>query len=58
MKRLIVFDLDGTLAESKSAPDSEMSKLLDDLLGLVKVAVISGGNWEQFRGTVAFRAPW
>ena len=48
MKRLIVFDLDGTLTESKSAPDSEMSKLLDDLLGLVKVAVISGGNWEQF----------
>ena len=48
MKRLIVFDLDGTLAESKSAPDSEMSKLLHDLLGLVKVAVISGGDWEQF----------
>jgi phosphomannomutase len=48
VKRLIVFDLDGTLAESKSAPDSEMSKLLHDLLGLVKVAVISGGDWEQF----------
>ena len=48
MKRLIVFDLDGTLTESKSAPDSEMSKLLHDLLGLVKVAVISGGDWEQF----------
>ena len=48
MKRLIVFDLDGTLAESKSAPDSEMTKLLHDLLGLVKVAVISGGDWEQF----------
>jgi len=48
VKRLIVFDLDGTLTESKSAPDSEMSKLLHDLLGLVKVAVISGGDWEQF----------
>jgi len=48
MKKLIVFDLDGTLAESKSALDSEMSALLHDLLGIVKVAVISGGDWLQF----------
>jgi hydroxymethylpyrimidine pyrophosphatase-like HAD family hydrolase len=43
MKKLIVFDLDGTLAPSKSALDGEMSTLLHDLLGVVKVAVISGG---------------
>jgi phosphomannomutase len=48
MKKLIVFDLDGTLAESKSALDTEMSTLLHDLLGIVKVAVISGGGWPQF----------
>jgi phosphomannomutase len=48
MKKLIVFDLDGTLAESKSSLDSEMSGLLYDLLGIVKVAVISGGDWPQF----------
>jgi len=48
MKKLIVFDLDGTLAESKSSLDAEMSALLHDLLGIVKVAVISGGNWPQF----------
>ncbi len=48
VKKLIVFDLDGTLAESKSSLDSEMSALLHDLLGLVKVAVISGGDWPQF----------
>lgn len=48
MKKLIVFDLDGTIAESKSALDAEMSALLRDLLGVVKVAVISGGNWPQF----------
>jgi phosphomannomutase len=48
MKRLIVFDLDGTLAESKESLDAEMSGLLRDLLGIVKVAVISGGDWPQF----------
>jgi hypothetical protein len=35
MKRLIVFDLDGTLAESKSSLDGEMSRLLNDLLGIL-----------------------
>jgi HAD superfamily hydrolase (TIGR01484 family) len=48
MKRLIVFDLDGTLARSKSRVDDEMASLLHDLLGLVQVAVISGGAWPQF----------
>jgi phosphomannomutase len=48
VKKLIVFDLDGTLAESKSAIDTEMAALLQDLLGIVKVAVISGGDWPQF----------
>jgi HAD superfamily hydrolase (TIGR01484 family) len=48
MKQLIVFDLDGTLAESKSSLDEEMARLLTDLLGVVRVAVISGGAWPQF----------
>src|SRR5277367_3178828 len=48
VKKLIVYDLDGTLAESKSSLDNEMSALLHDLLGIVKVAVISGGDWPQF----------
>src|SRR6202167_6207333 len=48
VKKLVVFDLDGTLAESKSAVDLEMSGLLHDLLGILKVAVISGGDWPQF----------
>jgi phosphomannomutase len=48
MKKLVIFDLDGTLAASKAAIDSEMGQLLEHLLGLVKVAVISGGTWQQF----------
>lgn len=48
MKKLITFDLDGTLAESKSALDPEMAELLRRLLGVAKVAVISGGDWPQF----------
>jgi phosphomannomutase len=52
MKKLVIFDLDGTLAESKSAIDSEMSGLLERLLGTVRVAVISGGDWPQFEKQV------
>jgi HAD superfamily hydrolase (TIGR01484 family) len=48
VKKLIVFDLDGTLAESKSALDLEMAGLLAELLTVAKVAVISGGDWPQF----------
>jgi hydroxymethylpyrimidine pyrophosphatase-like HAD family hydrolase len=49
MKKLIVFDLDGTLAESKASIDADMSRLLHDLLGIIKVAVISGGDWPLFQ---------
>jgi phosphomannomutase len=52
MKSLIIFDLDGTLAESKAPIDSEMAALLDRLLAIVKVAVISGGAWDQFEKQV------
>ena len=47
-KEVIVFDLDGTLAESKGVLSSEMSDLLEKLLGKKKVAVISGGAYKQF----------
>jgi HAD superfamily hydrolase (TIGR01484 family) len=57
VKKLIVFDLDGTLAESKSALDPEMSGLLHALLGIVKVAVISGGDWPQFEKQVVSKLP-
>jgi len=52
MKSLVVFDLDGTLAASKASLDAEMAALLGRLLGIVKVAVISGGAWSQFEKQV------
>jgi len=57
MKKLIVFDLDGTLAVSKSAINPEMAALLGGLLTIVKVAVISGGNWPQFQKQVLANLP-
>jgi hypothetical protein len=57
VKKLIVFDLDGTLAESKSSLDTEMAALLHDLLRIVKVAVISGGDWPQFEKQLLSNLP-
>src|ERR1039458_6393921 len=57
MKKLVVFDLDGTLAESKSSLGAETSALLHDLLGILRVAVISGGDWPQFEKQLISRLP-
>ena len=57
MKNLIVFDLDGTLAKSKSSLDDEMAGLLGTLLGVSKVAVISGGAWPQFEKQLLVHLP-
>ena len=47
-KRLIVFDLDGTLAESKSPIDDEMGVLLGELLIRRQVAGIWGRPYKYF----------
>ncbi len=52
MKQLIIFDLDGTLAESKSPIDSDIAQLLNILLTNFKVGIISGGSWQQFEKQV------
>ena len=57
MKKLIVFDLDGTLALSKSSLAPETAELLRGLLGIVKVAVISGGAWAQFEKQLLANLP-
>lgn len=48
-KKLIVFDLDGTLAESKTVMDSGMAGLIIKLLETKKVAVIGGGKYTLFK---------
>jgi phosphomannomutase len=48
-KSLIVFDLDGTLAPTKSPLEPDMSRTLTALLAEKKVAVIGGGTYKQFR---------
>ena len=50
--KLIAFDLDGTLAESKEAIDQEMAWLLISLLERFEVAIISGGDFPQFEKQV------
>lgn len=48
MKKLIAFDLDGTLADSKSPAEARMTELLAQLLEKFEVCVISGGKFGQF----------
>jgi phosphomannomutase len=48
-RRLIAFDLDGTLAVTKSPIADTMADRLRDLLASYEVCVISGGAFEQFK---------
>lgn len=48
MKKLIAFDLDETVTETRSPITDEMSELLSDLLKHYQVCVISGGGFGQF----------
>lgn len=55
--RLVAFDLDDTLAPSKTAADPRMARLLVDLLEVVQVCVISGGNFAQFETQLIANLP-
>jgi phosphomannomutase len=46
--RVVAFDLDDTLAPSKSPIEPRMADLLDRLMRVVDVCIISGGSFEQF----------
>jgi phosphomannomutase len=55
--RLVAFDLDDTLAPSKSAIDPRIGDLLLGLAERVEVAIISGGQLAQFTSQVVDRLP-
>jgi phosphomannomutase len=50
--RVVAFDLDDTLAPSKSPIEPRMADLLDRLMRVVDVCIISGGSFEQFESQV------
>lgn len=52
MPAAVAFDLDDTLAHSKSPVSTEMANLLVELAELVPVCIISGGNFTQFQEQV------
>jgi HAD superfamily hydrolase (TIGR01484 family) len=54
-KKLIAFDLDDTLAISKSAISDRMSELFTKLLDSYHLCIISGGKIEQFHMQVVDR---
>ena len=49
---IVIFDLDGTLAESKAPLGVPMAHALKLLLQHCNVAIISGGAWPQFERQV------
>ena len=51
-KQLIIFDLDGTLTESKAEISRETAMLLSSLLKEKKVGIIGGGALERFKAQV------
>lgn len=55
--RMIAFDLDDTLAESKSPLSPEMARTFTQLLALRAVCIISGGRFEQFDTQVLANLP-
>jgi len=54
---LVAFDLDDTLADSKSPISSAMAAALARLMGLRSVAIISGGRMQQFEQQVLSLLP-
>lgn len=57
MKKLVIFDLDGTLAESKQPLSEDMGVWIGKLLAVCRVAVISGGAWPQFEKQLLANLP-
>ncbi len=57
MLKLVAFDLDDTLAPSKTPMGDDMVAGLLRLLEVIDVCIISGGTYEQFQNQVIARLP-
>jgi HAD superfamily hydrolase (TIGR01484 family) len=56
-KKIVVADLDGTLAESKLPIDKEMVEILSELIKYIPLAVIGGGSYEKFSEQLISKIP-
>lgn len=56
-KKIIVFDIDGTLTPSKAPADKEMIDLLLSLLDKKSIAIIGGGKYSMFQEQLADQMP-
>lgn len=57
MKKVLAFDLDDTLAITKSPISDSMAEVLTKILDSFDVCVISGGRFEQFQKQIIDRLP-
>ncbi|HRH24446.1 MAG TPA: HAD-IIB family hydrolase [Candidatus Paceibacterota bacterium] len=57
LPKVVAFDLDGTLAVSKSQVSPEMGTLLAELTKKLPVAIMSGGKYAQFQKQVLTALP-
>lgn len=55
--KVVAFDLDGTLAESKQRMTDDMGALLAQLMGRMPTAVLSGAGFPQFQKQVLTALP-
>lgn len=53
----LIFDLDGTLAPSKTQPSESMCQTLCEALNHFKISVISGASFEQFQKQLVAHLP-
>jgi phosphomannomutase len=55
MKKILAFDLDDTLAVTKSPISDQMAEILGKILEEFEICIISGGRYEQFKTQVVDR---
>lgn len=49
MKRILAFDMDDTLTDTKTPVSSRMTELLGELLDSFDVCIVSGASYEQYK---------